>query len=209
MTAEEVREAARRWFVPERLNRVTIVPPGGAPKAAAEAAAAGQGKVRLDPLPNGLRVLVKRHANLPLVNIQAFVLGGSLLDSEKTAGRAALLADMLDQGTADHTAEEIARYFDSIGGRLSFGAGRFTVLRQRHHAAGGLSAGGRPVRRVLHAARFPRRAIRQDAGARPGGHRQPLGRSAGRDRRTVRRSPARRLALSPGGRRQGRIGAGG
>ena len=79
-------------------------------------------------LSNGLRVLVKRHANLPLVNIQAFVLGGALVDDEKTAGRASLVADMLDQGTADHTAAAIARYFDSIGGRLSFGSGRFTVF---------------------------------------------------------------------------------
>jgi zinc protease len=127
VTAEEVRRSVRRWLVPERLNRVTIAPPGGAPKAAAEAAAAGGGKVRLVRLQNGLRVLVKRHANLPLVNIQAFVLGGSLVDDEKTAGRAALVADMLDQGTADHSAEAVARYFDSIGGRLSFGSGRFTV----------------------------------------------------------------------------------
>ena len=44
VTAEEVRGAARRWFVPERLNRVIIAPPGGGPKAAAEAAAAGSGK---------------------------------------------------------------------------------------------------------------------------------------------------------------------
>ncbi len=50
------------------------------------------------------------------------------MDDEKTAGRASLVADMLDQGTADHTAAAIARYFDSIGGRLSFGSGRFTVF---------------------------------------------------------------------------------
>ena len=128
VTAEEVRAAARRWLVPQRLNRVMIVPPGGAPKAAAATAAGGESGVRLTRLANGVRVLVKRNANLPLVNMQVFVLGGSLLDDEKTAGRAALLADMLDQGTPRRSAHDIADYFDSIGARISFGAGRFSFF---------------------------------------------------------------------------------
>ncbi len=83
--------------------------------------------MHFERLPNGLRVLVKRVPNLPLVNIQANVLGGSSTDSEKLAGRAAMLADLLDKGTTrGATAAEIAAYFDSIGGELGFGAGRFT-----------------------------------------------------------------------------------
>jgi zinc protease len=35
---------------------------------------------------------------------------------------------MLDMGTADHSAEQIARYFDSIGGHINMSAGRFTVF---------------------------------------------------------------------------------
>jgi zinc protease len=127
VTAEQVREAARRCFVPERLNRVIIAPPGGAPQPAREGPAGGQGEVRLERLPNGLRVLLKRHAHLPLVNLQAFVLGGSLADTEATAGRSALVAAMLNKGTAQHSAEQIARYYDSIGGQLAMEAGRFTV----------------------------------------------------------------------------------
>ena len=127
VTAEQVRDVARRYFVPERLNRVIIAPPGGAPKQAEKEAKAAEGEIRLAKLPNGVRVLVRRHAQLPLVNIQAFVLGGSLADSEATAGRAALVGEMLDMGTADHSARQIADYFDSIGGQLSMNAGRFTV----------------------------------------------------------------------------------
>ena len=83
VTAEQVRDVARRYFVPERLNRVIIAPPGGAPKAAEQGRPqATEGEIRSKRLPNGLRVLVKRHAHLPLVNIQAFVLGGSLADDE-------------------------------------------------------------------------------------------------------------------------------
>ncbi len=127
VTAEQVREVARRYFVPERLNRVIIAPPGGAPKPAAAAAKAAEGGIRLVRLGNGLRVLLKQDAHLPLVNLQAFVLGGSLADDAKTAGRSALAADMLDRGTAGHSARQIAEYFDSIGAQMSMEAGRFTV----------------------------------------------------------------------------------
>ncbi len=128
VTAEQVRDVARRYFVPQRLNRVIIAPPGGAPKAAANAAMGTESEIRLVRLDNGLRVLLKRDAHLPLVNIQAMVLGGSLVDDVQTAGRSALVADMLDRGTATHTARQIAEYFDSIGGQMSMGAGRFTVF---------------------------------------------------------------------------------
>ena len=128
VTAEQVREVARRYFVPERLNRVIIAPPGGAPKSGEKAAKTTEGEIREVRLPNGLRVLLKRHSQLPMVNIQAYVLGGSLVDSDETAGRAALVGAMLDMGTADHTARQIADYFDSIGGHLTMSAGRFTVF---------------------------------------------------------------------------------
>ncbi|MGA2032959.1 MAG: pitrilysin family protein [Thermoguttaceae bacterium] len=127
VTAEEIRAAARRYFLPERTNRVIIAPPGGGPKAAGETASAASGEIRSVRLANGLRVLMKRHANLPLVNVQAFALCGALADAEATAGRAALVAAMLDKGAAERSAAEIARWFDSVGGELSMSAGRFTV----------------------------------------------------------------------------------
>ena len=40
VTAEEIRDVARRYFVPQRINRVIIAPPGGSPKTAASAASA-------------------------------------------------------------------------------------------------------------------------------------------------------------------------
>jgi zinc protease len=127
VTAEEIRAAARRWFVAERLNRAIIAPPGGAPKPAGEAAADAGGAVRLVRLPNGLRVLLRRSANLPLVNLQAYVLAGSTVDTPQQAGRSALLAEMLERGTAHYSARQIAEYFDSIGGQFGVHAGRFTV----------------------------------------------------------------------------------
>ncbi len=126
VTAEQVRDVARRYLVPERLNRVIIAPPGTAKKGE-KAVKTAEGEIRMTRLPNGLRVLTRRQGQLPLVNIQAFVLGGSLVDSEATAGRAGLVGTMLEMGTTDHSARQIAEYFDAIGGQFSIRGGRFTV----------------------------------------------------------------------------------
>ena len=128
VTADEIRDVARRYFLPQRLNRVTIAPPGSSVLGSAAAASQPEGAIHQQRLPNGLRVLLKRHAGLPLVNIQAYVLGGSLVDTPATAGRATLVGAMLDKGTARHSAEQMANYFDSIGGKLATTAGRNTVL---------------------------------------------------------------------------------
>lgn len=127
VTAEQIRDVACKYLVPQRLNRAVIAPPGGAPKFDETQAAAGESKIRLERLPNGLRVLLKRSSQLPLINMQAHMLGGGLVDTAETAGRSSLLATMLDRGTDRHTAEQIAEYFDSIGGQLNFSAGRFTI----------------------------------------------------------------------------------
>ena len=127
VTAAEIREVARKYFVPARLNRIVIAPRGSAKKGAVVENDAASGKVHVERLANGLRVLVKRVPNLPLVNIQAHVLGGSSTDGEQMAGRAAMLADLMDKGTTHGTtAADIAAYFDSVGGEIAFGCGRFT-----------------------------------------------------------------------------------
>lgn len=127
VTAEQIRDVARKYFRPERLNRVVIAPPGGSPKTVAESEAKTESEIKAVKLPNGLRVLVRRVSHLPMINIQAYILGGSLIDTPKTAGRSSLVAAMLDKGTEKLSAQDIARYFDSVGGQIRFNAGRSTL----------------------------------------------------------------------------------
>ena len=65
VTAAEIRDVARKYFVPSRINRVIIAPPGGAPKGPAESQAASSGEVRMVRLANGVRVVVKRRRTCP------------------------------------------------------------------------------------------------------------------------------------------------
>ncbi len=204
VTAEQIRDVARRYFVPERLNRVIIAPPGGAPKAAGKAAQAAEGQTRLVRLDNGLRVLLKRQSQLPLVNIQAYVLGSSLVDSSENAGRAALVGAMLDMGTADHTARQIADYFDSIGAEMAMTAGRFTVfgsmtsLREHFPKAATLFA------ECFTKPTFPQAEFAKVQQLALGRHRPPGGQPAAGNQRALLRHPAEDLAVPRHIRRHGR-----
>lgn len=128
VTAEQIRDVARRYFVPARLSRVTIAPPESGRGPDAEISANVESNIQMVRLDNGVRVLLKRHTQLPLVNMQAFVLGGNLVDNESTAGRSSVVAAMLDKGTGELSAEQIAEFFDARGAQLSFESGRNTVF---------------------------------------------------------------------------------
>jgi len=127
VTAEDVRDAARKYLVPQRQNRIVIAPPGMAPKTTTETAGRESDDIRTVKLRNGIRVLVKRQANLPMVTVSAITLGGTLVETPETSGRGSLVASMLDKGNKRMTAEQIAEYFDSIGGDISFVGGRNTI----------------------------------------------------------------------------------
>lgn len=128
VTAAQVQEVAGRYFVPQRLTRVMVMPPGLAPKTTQQNNKAPETPVRLVRLPNGLRVLVKRVPGKPMVNLQVGILGGLLEDSPQTAGRSSLVAAMLDKGTPGRNADQIAEFFDRIGARFSTTGGRNTII---------------------------------------------------------------------------------
>ncbi len=127
VTAEQIRDAARRYFLPERLVRVVIAPKGGIPQEERARLAGLETPVQRVQLANGLRVLLKRQAHLPIVNVQAYILGGALADRPETAGRSGLLAAMLDKGTGELSAAEIAEFFDRLGADWSITPGRNTI----------------------------------------------------------------------------------
>lgn len=128
VTAEQVREVARKYFVPERLNEVVIAPLGQAPQAPSTAVQTRESEIVFFQLANGVRVLIKRQPRLPIVSMHVAMLGGNLLETPETAGRTALLAGMLDKGTRQYTADQIAELFDDLDARVQFVPGRNTLL---------------------------------------------------------------------------------
>ncbi|HMG33626.1 MAG TPA: pitrilysin family protein [Blastocatellia bacterium] len=70
-------------------------------------------------LPNGLTLLLSENHSTPSVAIYAVVKAGSRFEKDDQAGLAALAAEMIDEGTATRSAEQIANTIDSLGGRLA------------------------------------------------------------------------------------------
>ncbi len=130
VTAEEVRQAARRYLGPQRLATVMILPEEARPAPSGGRQAAQTEPVRRVVLDNGLRVLIRRDTTTPLVSIQSFSLGGVAFEDEKTNGLAQLAAMLLTRGAGGRSAQDIARFFDARGGRISGAAGNQTVYCQ-------------------------------------------------------------------------------
>ncbi|MEK6237183.1 MAG: insulinase family protein, partial [Planctomycetales bacterium] len=127
VTAEQIRDAAQRYFVADRLSTILILPKGEKDEAEIVAAKADESEIQRHVLDNGLKVLIKRHANLPLVNIQAYALGAALTERKEQAGLGSLLALTLDKGTKNYDAKQIAEFFDSRGGTFGMSSGRNTI----------------------------------------------------------------------------------
>ena len=120
VSVDQIQAVAKRFLRPERLNTVTIEPlSAAANKTEDQQAEASETGIQKTVLDNGLTILLKRQTTLPMVTIQAYVRAGVVAESPETAGLASLTAEMLEKGTEKYTADQIAEYFDSIGGALA------------------------------------------------------------------------------------------
>ncbi len=93
-------------------------PPAGAPAATFHLP-----PIAARTLPNGLTVLVAEYHELPIVVFHLLVQGGAAFDPAGKEGVAELTADLIRQGTAHRTAEELAREIEFLGGSIGGDAG--------------------------------------------------------------------------------------
>jgi zinc protease len=74
-------------------------------------------------LANGLRVIVARSSDLPLVSADLTIKTGGWADPAGLSGVAGMTADMLTEGTKTRSAREIARQTEALGANLESSAG--------------------------------------------------------------------------------------
>ncbi|HYO09362.1 MAG TPA: insulinase family protein [Tepidisphaeraceae bacterium] len=151
VTPDQLRAVAKTYFVRQRLMTTAMVPAEsvgaeGLPKAedllrpiaptTRDAPAAEEKPVitRVE-LPNGTILLHKRIATSPLVEVKLYALGGVTEESAENNGIGNLTMEMLPRGTATRSAQQVAAFFDSIGGTLDTTCGNnswawsFTCLK--------------------------------------------------------------------------------
>ncbi len=73
-------------------------------------------------LPNGLRVIVARSTDLPIMNAQLVINGGSSADPAAKSGLATMTAGLVTQGAGGRTAPEIASTLEALGASIGGGA---------------------------------------------------------------------------------------
>jgi zinc protease len=87
--------------------------------------------IRQYTLHNGLRVVVKRNANVPLVSLRLSFLGGLLAETESTQGITSFVAEMLSRGTMSRSSAQLAAEVEDIAGELSGFSGRNSSAYKR------------------------------------------------------------------------------
>jgi len=70
-------------------------------------------------LANGLRVVVVEQHEIPAVGLQLLLQAGKIHETAAKAGLSEATADLLSQGTATRSAQQIAEAIDAVGGELS------------------------------------------------------------------------------------------
>jgi len=74
-------------------------------------------------LANGLRVIVARSSDLPLVTAELTVMSGAAVDPAGRAGASSMMADLLTEGTTTRSAVQISSQTEALGADLSAASG--------------------------------------------------------------------------------------
>ncbi len=137
---ERLRAVARKYLRAPRAALAVLTPrdwEGGVAaepcaRSTADAAAppprrirrAGRRSATLLRLANGVRLVVKRNPDPPLVALRAACLGGTLHEAPPLAGAFHALAETLTRGTNSRSVFDIAHSVDALGGQLEGFSGR-------------------------------------------------------------------------------------
>ena len=110
-------------------------------------------------LPNGLQVYLAKRDQAPLVQLELAVAAGAQFDLSGSAGLASLTAALLDEGTNDKSALEIASEVESLGGYLGTSADWDAAYLSTTLLSDHLDAGLRLLNELATSPSFPQNEI--------------------------------------------------
>src|SRR5437588_7517614 len=99
VTLDDIKRVAIQYLSEENLNIVSLNPKGALTPKSDVAAAAATGEIQKFELSNGLRILVREDARLPLIAMSAIFRCGLLSETESNNGITRLAAKTLLKGT--------------------------------------------------------------------------------------------------------------
>ncbi|MDQ2824092.1 MAG: insulinase family protein [Verrucomicrobiota bacterium] len=123
VTLDDIKRVASAYLTNQNLTVVSLNPKGSQLAKVEGAKPAVAGEIQKFELANGLRILVREDARLPLVAMSAVFRGGLLAETPQTNGITRLMSRTLLKGTKTHTAEQIANQIEAVGGSISSDTG--------------------------------------------------------------------------------------
>lgn len=148
VTPRDIQRAADTWLRPESLTIGLTMPDGEIPVPTeqelidialsafgrsdlvdeeADALQPDEHGVVRTMLPGGATLLIQHDSSVETFAIDAIAVGGSLTESDSTAGATAMCADLLSSGTESHSAPELARALEELSASMWSSAGRHTI----------------------------------------------------------------------------------
>ncbi|HEV7866089.1 MAG TPA: pitrilysin family protein [Chthoniobacteraceae bacterium] len=127
VTVADIARVTGRYCTDQNLTVTSLNPPGTLSTVRVEQSAVRAGEVRRTEIANGLRLLVREDARLPLVTLVASVKAGLLSETAENNGITRLLSKVLLKGTTHRTAEQLADEIEAVGGSISSDAGNNSI----------------------------------------------------------------------------------
>jgi zinc protease len=123
VAAADIQRVAQLYLREDLCTMATLDPIGTRARTEPVVAARQAGEIQKFVLSNGLRLLVREDARLPLVYLDAVFRGGLLSETAANNGLSKLFSRTLLKGTSSRTAEEIAEQVEAVGGSYASDAG--------------------------------------------------------------------------------------
>ncbi|MDB6153189.1 MAG: Peptidase inactive domain protein [Chthoniobacteraceae bacterium] len=159
VTPADVRRVAQTYLVDSNRTITSLNPLGTLAAAVSDLGVSDAGEIQKFELSNGLRLLVREDARLPLVSVVATFKAGLLAETPENNGITRLLAKTLLKGTASRTADQIADEIEAVGGSISSDGGNNSLTLAVRVMQPDLALGIALLGDVLQNATIPEKAI--------------------------------------------------
>ncbi len=162
VTLDDIRRVAGKYLVDANLTVVSLNPKGSLLAKGEGAKPINAGEVQKFELSNGLRILIREDARLPLITMTAVFRSGLLAETPQTNGITRLMAKALLKGTKTRTAEQIANQIEAVGGSIASDAGNNSCSISVHVTKPDLKVGVDLLADVLLNATMPEQAVARE-----------------------------------------------
>ena len=162
VTLDELRRVAGKYLTDDNLTAVSLNPKGSLAEKNEAKRPVAAGEIQKFELSNGLRLLVREDARLPLVSMTAVFRGGLLAETPQNNGITRLMSRTLLKGTKTRTAEQISSQIEAVGGSISADAGNNSFSVSLHVTRPDLKLGADIFADVLLDATMPEKAVARE-----------------------------------------------